>query len=63
MTKPQPQPQQLPAKSKKKRIPEEDVVEYTSFGKVNLSQNARDLASMVSVSDPKSKKKKSSYYS
>jgi hypothetical protein len=24
-----------------------DHVEYTSFGKVNLSQNARDLASMV----------------
>jgi hypothetical protein len=36
-----------------------DVVEYTSFGKVNLSQNARDLASMVTpMTDPKKKSKK-----
>lgn len=45
-----------PTKSKKKQV-RPDVVEYTSFGKVNLSQNARILASLVTVQDPKKKSK------
>ena len=57
MTKPQQKPPT--GKSKSKTQPNQDVVEYTSFGKVNLSQNARDLASMVTpMTDPKKKSKK-----